>query len=82
MAEGRRNLYTVFEVDDISTSESVDCNDVTCDVAEALMALRGASLRSDVGPSVGLTHPGLADDESSMRSSSCLSSYQLSLIHI
>ena len=82
MAEGGRNLYTVFEVDDISTSESVDCNDVTRDVAEALRALRGTSLRSDSGPSVGLTHPGLADDESSMRSSSCLSSYQDTTKHL
>jgi len=60
----------------------VDCNDVTRDMAEALMALRDTPLRSDAGPSVGLTHPGLADDESSLRSSSGLSSYQDTTGHL
>jgi len=51
-------------------------------MAEALMALRDTPLRSDAGPSVGLTHPGLADDESSLRSSSGLSSYQDTTGHL
>ena len=77
MAEGGRELYSVVEVDDISATESMMSGNVTRYMADALMALRRTPLRSDASTTVGLTtYYELADDVSSLRLPSCLSSCQ------